>query len=159
MFGLVLAIPPRIQPFVVPFDTLVKSLRRNFNCVSPTDFAMVVRTFLAMCNVEVPPLRLPEDQRRRLTTQELQVLDEHRYLAPRPLDTLREALSDVQSSGDMNNSPFRHVMVISQTLAGLDILLEQLKRNNPQRPPTMVYVSSFSGEWGLGHSLVATWQT
>jgi hypothetical protein len=78
----------------------------------------------------------------KMTTSSIQVRDEHQYLAPRPLDTLRAALKDVQKPEDMNNSPFRHVMVISETL---DILHEQLKRNNPQRPPILVYVSSFSG--------------
>jgi hypothetical protein len=75
--------------------------------------------------------------------QEREALNQHRFLAPRPLDTLRLALCDEQSSVDMNNSPFRHVMVISETLTGLDILMEELRRTGAD--PVMLYVSSFQG--------------
>jgi hypothetical protein len=130
-----------LGPFSLSFEALVRSLRRNFNGVSPADFEVVMKTFLEKCNVAVPPVL-----EAQLTSSEIRVLNEQRYLAPRPLDTLRVALrdSDVQTSEDMNNSPFRHVMVISETL---DIVLEQLRRHNPQQPPVIVYVSSFSGNY------------
>jgi hypothetical protein len=188
------------QPFAVPFETFVKCLRRNFNGVEVSKFRRVMTAFINSCHVTVPPLLIPADQRVRMTQKEIEFLEERRYLAPRPLDTLREALGDVQSSAEMNNrcllmnpaslstscvhciglplqvsscrpgsprpslaigpllhpappicaldrnSPFRHVMVISDTLAGLDILLEELRRTAQGRTPEMVYVSSFQGD-------------
>jgi hypothetical protein len=135
-------VPP--QPFSVSFDTMVRCIRRNFNGVDAVKFGRVMKTFLDKCNVKPPQSEMPEGRQRRLRKDMLDRIEDARYLAPRPLDTLREALVDVQSLAEMNNSPFRHVMVISDTLAGLDVVLEELWVKCPGRAPDMVYVSSFA---------------
>ena len=95
--------------FAVQFDTLIKSLRRNFNGIPADQFQNVVETFLTNCEIQVPPLA-SEEQLRKMTTDDQHALYKRMVVAARPLDSLREALADVQGEDDMNHSPFRHVL-------------------------------------------------
>ena len=74
--------------------------------------------------------------------------------APRPLETLRDALRDRQSAADMNNAPFRHVLVIDESGHGLGVLLNLLRDHHQEVVSSgghasaveLVYVSDFAGE-------------
>ena len=64
---------------------------------------------MAHCHVEMPTL-VPDDVARKMTVQDREALQDREAYAPRPLDTLKDALIDEQQSESMNHSPFRHVL-------------------------------------------------
>lgn len=104
--------------FMLTAEDLVASLRRNFNGVSPEQFARIVNHFLVHT-------RLRKSVSSGVSDAELH--------EPRVLDTLREAIAD--STGDdedPNHSAYRHIMIIDKTDTECSIsLLFEMKLLNP----------------------------
>ncbi len=106
------------EAFVLSFATLIQSLRRNFNGISVSQFGNLVTRFLECCSIEVPELCTPA-QAALMTAADMTALRQREVSAPRPLDVLRIALLDVhQNADEMNNAPFRHLLVVDETGSG-----------------------------------------
>lgn len=105
--------------FVLTAEDLVAGLRRNFNGVSPDQFARIVDHFLRHTGI-----------RKSVDSN----VSEEELREARVLETLREAISDSTGEDeDPNHSAFRHIMVVDKTDTECSIsLLFEMKLLNPE---------------------------
>ncbi|RYE84998.1 MAG: ATP-binding protein, partial [Methanosarcinales archaeon] len=91
--------------FEISGDLLLSALRRNFNAISPERFNALASLFLTNCGID------PSTCGDRYARPQGGLL-----CPPEVLTSLREALSDTLEEGeDMNQCPYRHVMLIDKT--------------------------------------------